>query len=239
MLISVVIPAYNEESLIRDLVHQVSATDISPHSMEIVVVNDGSTDGTSATLKALAKKFPSLHVIELPENCGKSCALRKGFAIARGDVVLVQDADLEYSPQDYPHLIAPFENPDIQVVYGSRFLNKAWPDNMKLHNWLANRLFTLLVNMLFSCGITDEGTAYKVFRNNLLRDIPLQADGFAFCAEITCRLGERGIPIHEVPVSYRARSVREGKKPRFHDGIAIVRTIVGTWFRMRLKSSTR
>jgi glycosyltransferase involved in cell wall biosynthesis len=235
MLISVVIPAYNEEVLIADLIHRVAATDLAPHRMEIIVVNDGSTDGTAAVLRSLAAEIPGIQVIHLPANRGKSCALQAGFAASRGEIVLIQDADLEYSPAEYPQLIAPFENTDVQVVYGSRFLHKTWPDNMKLHNWLANRFFTLLVNLLFKSGITDEGTAYKAFRSSLLRSIPLQTSGFAFCAEITCRLGERGVPIREVPVSYRARSVREGKKPRFYDGVAIVVTIVGIRVRTLLK----
>lgn len=235
MLVSVVIPVYNEAGLIAELVSRVTEAAVAPHELEIFVVNDGSTDGTSAILHSLEKKYPQMKVIELPENRGKSYALRQGFSAVSGDIVLVQDADLEYSPADYPLLIAPFNDPDVQVVYGSRFLTNKWPVNMKLHNWFANRFFTLLVNRLFAAGITDEGTAYKVFRRRLLQTIPLHTDGFAFCAEITCRLAVRKVRILEVPVSYRARSVREGKKPRFLDGIAIVLTIFDLWIRTRLK----
>lgn len=232
MLVSIVIPVYNEAKLIEELIARVAAVDISPYSSEIIVVNDGSTDGTSVILERLRQAYRNVSVRELPNNVGKSAALREGFTMARGEIILVQDADLEYYPEDYPLLLAPFSDSKVRVVYGSRFLKKAWPDKMMLHNWLANRLFTWLVNFLFKVRITDEGTAYKVFRADTLRGIALDSSGFAFCAEVTCKLGQRNIAIHEVPVRYSARGIREGKKPRFWDGVVIIMTIL----RIRLRS---
>lgn len=224
--ISIIIPVYNEAPLVEELIGRVAAADTSPYHSEIIVVDDGSTDQTPAHLTSLAMTYENVRVITLRRNYGKSHALREGFAAATGEIVIVQDADLEYSPEEYSRLLKPFNDPGVRVVYGSRFLNDKWPHNMKLENWLANRLFTMLVNLLFKAGITDEGTAYKTFRQSVLREIPLGSSGFSFCAEITCKLAARNIAIHEVPVSYYARSKFEGKKPRFLDGIKIISTIL-------------
>lgn len=224
--ISIVIPVYNEGAHVTELIQRVAAADTAPYHAEIIAVNDGSTDSTAELLAALARELSNLRVISLRENRGKSHALREGFAVARGGIVIVQDADLEYAPEEYPSLLQPFSNPEVAVVYGSRFLRNRWPENMRLENWLANRLFTTLVNLLFKAGITDEGTAYKAFRTKVLRSIPLDASGFSFCAEVTCKLAARNIAIHEVPISYYARCKREGKKPRFLDGVKIVATIL-------------
>lgn len=225
--VSIIIPVYNEEAVVEELVRRVAAADTSPYLAEIIAVNDGSTDKTLALLANLSQVYQNLTVISLQRNYGKSHALRKGFDAASGEIVIVQDADLEYSPEEYSRLLEPYKDPKVMVVYGSRFLKNAWPDNMRLENWLANRLFTALVNLLFGAGITDEGTAYKTFRQSILRNITLSASGFSFCAEISCKLATRNIAIHEVPVSYNARSKREGKKPRFLDGVKILTTILG------------
>jgi glycosyltransferase involved in cell wall biosynthesis len=224
--ISIVIPVYNEGAVVEALINRVAAADTSPYRAEIIAVDDGSADETPALLASLAKAHQNLRVISLPGNYGKSHALREGFAAATGEIIIVQDADLEYAPEEYPRLLEPFNDPEVRVVYGSRFLAQKWPRNMRPENWLANRIFTMLVNLLFAAGITDEGTAYKAFRHDVIREVPLRSSGFSFCAEITCKLAARKIPIHEVPVSYNARSKREGKKPRFLDGVKIVATIL-------------
>lgn len=227
LTVSIIIPVYNEGAHIEELVRRVTSADTSPYRAEIIAVDDGSTDQTAALLARLAAEHENFSAITLRLNSGKSYALKKGFAAATGEIVIVQDADLEYSPEEYPRLLEPFRDPAVRVVYGSRFLKERWPNNMRLENWLANRLFTLLVNRLFHAGITDEGTAYKAFRRSTLCSIPLQAAGFGFCAEITCKLAEQKILIHEVPISYSARSKSEGKKPRFIDGVKIISTILG------------
>lgn len=225
-ILSIIIPVYNEAALIERLLRRLAAANTAPYRAEIIAVDDGSTDATAALLAAATGSYDNLRVISLGENRGKTAALRAGFAAARGEVVIVQDADLEYAPEDYPLLLQPFSDPAVTVVYGSRFLRNRWPDGMRLENWLANRLFTLLANRLFHAGITDEGTAYKAFRRVLLGTVTLEATGFSFCAEVTCKLADRNIPIREVPIAYSARSKTEGKKPRFRDGIGIVATIL-------------
>lgn len=225
--VSIIIPAYNEASIIGKLLLRVAAADTSPFAAEIIVVDDGSTDDTFTIVEEVGREIPALRCIRLGENRGKLFALQQGFAMASGEIILVQDADMEYSPEDYSRILEPFTRPDVMVVFGSRFMKTKWPENMLLAYWLANRLFTLLVNLLFHAGITDEGTAYKAFRKSLLHTVTFQSSGFSFCAEITCKLASRQIAIHEVPISYYARSKHEGKKPRFIDGVKIITTIFG------------
>lgn len=226
-LVSIIIPVYNEASLVEELVRRVESVGLHPFVRELVIVNDGSSDGTFYVLEKLRRQYDNIRVLHLEENSGKSAALREGFSAAGGDIIIVQDADLEYSPEDYSAMLRQFSDPSVGAVYGSRFLENFWPENMMLHNWLANRLFTLLVNLLFGTVITDEGTAYKVFRADVLKQIPLNASGFSFCAEVTCKLALGKIAIREVPIDYRARGVSDGKKPRFLDGVKVVKTIIG------------
>lgn len=225
MVVTIIIPVYNEKSLIIELLKKVVLADTLDFSKEIIVVDDGSTDGTGEMLAEYSKDN-NINVLKHPENSGKASAIKSALKQATGDVILIQDADLEYSPKDYHRLLSPFSDSSTQVVYGSRFIDKVRPDNMKASYWLANKLFTFLVNLLYRADITDEGTAYKAFRRDVIKSIDIQCSGFEFCPEVTAKILKMGLTIIEVPVSYTARSQKEGKKPDFLDGLKVLWTII-------------
>ncbi|MFB3882365.1 MAG: glycosyltransferase family 2 protein [Armatimonadota bacterium] len=211
MRISVIIPVYNERDTIAETVARVRA---APVDKEIIVVDDASTDGTADIAASLTT--PDLKLIRQPRNQGKGAAIRRALQEATGEIVLIQDADLEYDPADYPKLVAPIESGKADVVYGTRaprFAGMRAPH--RIFNWLAARL----ANLLYRANITDEATCYKVFRTDILKAIPLKCQRFEFCPEVTAKVRKRGIRIHEVPVSYQARSVGAGKKIRWWDGV--------------------
>ena len=189
---------------------------------EVIVVDDASTDRTVE----MVGSDPRVKLVRHEKNQGKGAAIRTGLAHVTGDVVIIQDADMEYSVQDYPALLRPFVESGAEVVYGSRFLKRRWPTNMRWTNYLANRLFTLTANVLYGARITDEATCYKVFRAPLLKSLPLCATGFEFCPEVTALVRLRHIPIHEVPVEYKGRRHAEGKKVRWTDGIKTLQTLI-------------
>lgn len=224
MLVTIIIPVYNEKNLIARLLKQVIDSDTSPFLKEIIIVDDGSTDGTGDILKECAPN--NIKLISHSKNLGKASAIKSALRVATGDVIIIQDADLEYSPQDYKRLLNPFSDKNIKVVYGSRFLLKTWPTNMKAANWLANKLFTSLVNLLYKTHITDEGTAYKLFRRDIIKSLDIKSSGFEFCPEVTAKLLKNGVQIIEVPVSYIARDKKEGKKPGIVDGFKVLWTII-------------
>lgn len=225
MLVSIIIPVYNEKGLIKDVLSEVRSSNIQPHEREILVVDDASTDGSAEILDEYAKESP-IKVIHLPVNSGKASAIKAALKIANGDIILIQDADLEYSPHDYKIIFEPFSDPKVNAVYGSRFIENFWPENMKIQNWIANRIFIFLINLLYKAKITDEGTAYKAFRKDTLQSIPIKSCGFEFCPEVTAKLARQGIKIVEVPVSYKARSKKEGKKPEIIDGFKVLWTMI-------------
>ncbi len=224
--VSVILPAYNEERTIRRILDAVEGVDLSalpgPVALDIIVVDDASRDRTAD----VAAADPRVRLLRHPTNRGKGAAIRTGLAHAAGDVVIVQDADMEYSVEDYPALLRPFFDTDAQVVYGSRFLARRWPAGMRLPNYLANRLLTLAANLLYQARLTDEATCYKVFRTEFLRSLPLRADGFDFCPEVTALARRRGARIIERPVAYAARSRAEGKKVRWTHGIQALWTLL-------------
>ncbi len=226
MTLTVIIPVFNEQGLIAELLSKVTHSDTSPFSKEIIVVDDGSTDGTSTILGDLSKVNKNIKIIHLPKNSGKASAIKAGLKVAYGDVILIQDADLEYSPEEYRNLLEPFNDNNAKVVYGSRFLRRFWPEKMKILNWLANKFFTMLINLLYDTRITDEGTGYKLFRKDVIQSIDIKYSGFEFCSEVTAKLLKKGVQIIEVPVSYKARNKKEGKKPGFIDGVKVLRTII-------------
>ena len=227
MDISVIIPVFNEGRYIVEVLDRVLATDVSPHRMaEVIVAEDASTDETLATVERYAEAHPTVCVTAHARNRGKAAAIRSALPLVTGQVVIIQDADLEYDPSDYPALIAPIANGRARVVYGSRFLRARWPEGMGALPWLANRIFTLAANLLPGARITDEGTAYKVFHADLIKALPLKADRFEFCPEVTARVLGMGERIMEVPIAYAARSRSEGKKPGVRDGLAILWTLV-------------
>jgi glycosyltransferase involved in cell wall biosynthesis len=205
--LSVVIPVYNERATVLELIRRVQAV---PIAKEIIVVDDGSTDGTRALLEPLGRDA-GVRLFLQDRNRGKGAALRRGFAEARGDFVLVQDADLEYDPQDYPRLLEPLERGAADVVYGSRFLAPGAPGLRAWHT-AGNRALTELSNLCTGLRLTDIWTCYKVFRRELLQSLELREDRFGFEPEVTARLARRRARIVEVPVRYRGRTFAEGKK---------------------------
>ncbi len=225
MKVSIIIPVYNEKEMIHVLVKKVMKADTYKYVKEVIFVDDGSNDGTTEILREYAEKFP-IKIILHERNMGKGASIKTGLTECSGDIILIQDADLEYSPDDYRMILKEFDKEGVSVVYGSRFLKKMWPKRMRLQNWIANRLFTFLTNLLYKSKLTDEGTAYKAFKRAAIMFINIKSRGFEFCPEVTAKLLKEGIRIHEVPISYRARNKKEGKKPRFMDSLRILWTIV-------------
>jgi glycosyltransferase involved in cell wall biosynthesis len=186
------------------------------------VVDDGSTDGTSELLDQLAGG--EVRVLHQPRNMGKGMAIRRALSEASGEVVIIQDADGEYDPAEYPKLVAPILAGETAVVYGSRFRGSI--ENMRWPNYLINRLLAWMVRILYRAPITDEATCYKVFRAEVVKSIPLECTGFEFCPEVTAKLLKRGYRIQEVPITYRGRSKREGKKINWKDGLKAIWSLI-------------
>ena len=209
MLISVIIPAFNEEQTIGQVLESLRAL---PIAIEIIVVNDGSTDGTHTALETL-RATHELTVVHCQENRGKGFAIRSGLPYVNGEVVVIQDADMELAPTDLTELVKPLEKENVQVVYGSRFLNGR--GNASFHNFIANRILATYTNLLYGCRITDESTGYKAFSTELITRLDLTCEGFEFCPEVTAKILRAGYNIYEVPVSYFPRTKKEGKKLRF------------------------
>jgi len=212
--LSVVIPVYNEERTVRELVARVRTL---PAPLEILIVNDASTDGTRDVLDRLAS-VPDVRVFHQAQNQGKGAALRTGFSHATGDVVVIQDADLEYDPRDILRLLPPLLADEADVVYGSRFLGDEPQDSSFIHR-LGNGLLTRASNFFTRLKLTDMETCYKAFRREVIQSIPLRQDRFGFEPEVTAKLARRNCRIREVPISYRGRSYEEGKKIGVRDAI--------------------
>ncbi|MBI3811441.1 MAG: glycosyltransferase family 2 protein [Nitrospirae bacterium] len=226
MKLSVIIPAYNEASTIGEVIQQVLAVDLPELEKEIIVVDDGSTDGTAEVLKQAQEQSADLLTIHTsPRNFGKGMAVRIGLKYTTGDIVLIQDADLELDPKEYVSLFEPIQSGKALVVYGSRFLE---PDNqIPWKSRLAQRILSPLTSFLYRSHLTDEATAYKVFKAEALKDIDLRCVGFEFCPEVTAKLLKRGHRIVEVPISYRPRTRAEGKKIRYlRDGLMAIYTLL-------------
>lgn len=220
--LSVLIPVYNEAPYIEKVLDTVRNVEL-PEGLdtEIICVDDGSLDGTSETLDRFRDTVTVHHSVL---NFGKGTAVRIGIKLATGDLTLIQDADLEYDPNEYWSLIRPIVTGEADVVYGSRFLGKI--ENMRFINWLANRALSLTVRLLYGQKITDEATCYKVFRTDVLKSLELRCCRFEFCPEVTAKLCKKGYRIVEVPIHYRARTTNEGKKIRWTDGIMAFWTLV-------------
>ncbi|HKR54654.1 MAG TPA: glycosyltransferase family 2 protein [Gemmatimonadales bacterium] len=216
MKLSIIVPAYNEEQTVETVMQKLREL---KEPVEIIAVNDCSTDGTGAVLDRLKKVGLVDQVIHHPQNRGKGAALRAGFAAATGEVVVVQDADLEYDPADLPALLLPIKRGVADAVFGSRF--QGGPHRV-LYFWhsVGNSVLTLLSNMFTNLNLTDMETCYKVIRADLIKKLPLTSDRFGFEVEITARLAQAGARIWELPISYSGRTYAEGKKITWKDGVA-------------------
>jgi glycosyltransferase involved in cell wall biosynthesis len=221
--LSVIIPCYNEASTLEKVIQRVQAVELAD---EIIIVDDGSIDGTRDLLKRIEADQPdTVRILYHERNQGKGAALVTGFAAATGEIILIQDADLEYDPRDYPSLIQPIEEGVAQVVYGSRFLGgprKA----MNFWNMVANKMLTLVTNILYNAILSDMETCYKVFRREVAENMIIRAKGFEFEPEFTAKVLKQGIRIYEVPISYNGREWDEGKKIKWTDAPKALWTLV-------------
>lgn len=209
-------PIYNERATLREAIARVLD---SPLNIELLCVDDGSSDGSVEILKELEANHREFHVLIQPRNMGKGAALRRGISEATGDFVIIQDADLEYDPADYDQLLEPLRQGKADVVYGSRFMGAA--PHRVLYFWhsVGNRLLTLLSNCLTNINLTDMETCYKVFRREVIQSIPIEEDRFGFEPEITVKIARRNLRIYEVGISYWGRTYQEGKKIGWKDGV--------------------
>ncbi|HYU32896.1 MAG TPA: glycosyltransferase [Thermoanaerobaculia bacterium] len=229
--LSVVIPVYNERFLVRELVQRVLAVEIpGVRELEVVIVDDGSKDGTRDILREIAADHPeSIRYIEHAQNGGKGAALRTGIAHTTGDLVVFQDADLEYDPRDYARLVRPFLEDGADVVYGSRFLPSDRRRVLYHRHSVGNRFLTGLSNWFTDLDLTDMETCYKMFRAPLLKSIPIRSNDFAIEPEITAKIAKRECRVFEVPISYLGRTYREGKKIGWKDGFKALRAMTKYW----------
>ncbi len=221
MKLSIVIPVYNEAATLEDLVSHVNAVEI-PLEKEIVLVDDCSQDGTRDVMKKLESEHPDWKFAYHDVNRGKGAALRTGFGTATGDLVIIQDADLEYDPNEYPKLLAPILDGHADVVYGSRFLGGGPHRVVYFWHYVGNRFLTTLSNMMTNLNLADMEVCYKVFKKEVLDSIELKENRFGFEVEITAKVARDEWVIYEVPISYYGRSYREGKKITWKDGFAAI-----------------
>jgi glycosyltransferase involved in cell wall biosynthesis len=219
--ISVIIPVFNEKSTISEIINRVRVTGLID---EIIIVDDGSTDGTRDILASL-NDHEKIQVLLHQENLGKGAAVRAGINVATGDVIIIQDADLEYDPREYPNLLKPIEEGIADVVYGSRFLG-AGRRPILFWNMLANKILNLVTNILYNNILTDMETGYKVFKRYIVRELPLHSKRFDFEPEITAKLLKRKVRLYEVPISFNPRDYSEGKKIKAWDGIVALWTLI-------------
>jgi glycosyltransferase involved in cell wall biosynthesis len=216
-ILSIVVPVFNEAETITTVIERLLQV---PDLLEIMVVDDGSSDGTGEILQRLANEHPVVTLVTHEENRGKTAALANGFAKTRGEIVVVQDADLEYDPADIPDLIEPIKKGVADVVYGSRFLVKRASRVIYFYHYIGNRFLTLLSNVFTNLNMTDVETGYKAFRGELIRNMVITASGFGFEIEVTAKLAKLKCAFYEVPVSYYGRTYEEGKKITWRDGLA-------------------
>jgi glycosyltransferase involved in cell wall biosynthesis len=220
MLLSIVIPVYNERETLEAIVDKVLGVDLSPWNIakEIIIVDDCSRDGTVELAQKLDQDG-KIRLIRHEKNQGKGAALQAGFQTARGEVILIQDADLEYNPEEYPKLLKPIIEGKADVVFGSRFMGGEPHRVLYFWHYLGNRFLTLLSNMTTNLNLTDMETCYKVFRAEILQSIPLKEKRFGFEPEVTAKVARRGCRIYEVGISYTGRTYAEGKKINWKDGL--------------------
>ena len=224
--LSIVIPVFNEAATIRQIVETVKAVPLEGIDKELILVDDCSSDGTRKVLEEMGGADPSLKVLFHEVNQGKGAALRTGFAAATGDWVLIQDADLEYDPHEYPRLLAPLLAGRADVVFGSRFLGGGAHRVVYYWHYIGNRFLTTLSNMTTNLNLTDMEVCYKVFKREVIQSIPLKENRFGFEVEITAKVAKRHLKVYEVPISYYGRDYAEGKKIGWKDGFSALRCIL-------------
>jgi len=220
--LSIIVPVYNEEKTVTPLLKKVASVRLMGLKKEIIVVNDGSQDGTAAIIDKL--RIPGMKVFHHEKNRGKGAAIRTAIQQTTGDVVLIQDADLEYDPADYAGLLVPILKGEADVVYGCRFMG---PHRAFLYlHYVGNRFLTFVTNLLYNTTLNDMETCYKVFKGDLIRSIPLRSNRFEFEPEVTAKILKRGYKLYEVPISYRGRDFEEGKKITWRDGFSALWTLI-------------
>lgn len=221
MLLSIIMPCYNEAATLREIIEQVMAINLSK---ELIVVDDHSQDGTPEILREMAAIYPEIRVLRQPSNQGKGNAIRAGLALARGEITIVQDSDLEYDPNDYYELIRPIVAGRVDVVFGARFLGRH--TGMYFWNAVGNKGLTFITNFLYNCWIDDMETCYKVMRTQIMRSLDLQSNDFRIEPEITAKVLRLGYRIYQVPISYMGRTYEEGKKIKSIDGFKAIGTLL-------------
>lgn len=221
--LSILIPVYNEENTVSNVISVIKEVPLGAVKKEIIVVDDGSSDNTLSVLKTIQ----GIKLIEHHKNSGKGTAIRTALKHATGDIIIIQDADMEYDPHDYPALIKPVLENKAAVVYGSRRLKKTNKQHSGFFFFLGGVGLSRLTNILYpNAGITDEPTCYKVFRADVLKSIQLRCERFEFCPEVTAKVLKKGYKIHEIPVSYHPRNIQNGKKIKLRDGIEAIWTLI-------------
>jgi len=232
--LSVVVPVYNEELTLESIVDKLLRL---PQLLEIVIVDDCSTDKSAEILKGLSARHVEIQTARHEKNRGKTEALKTGFKMTRGDIVIVQDADLEYDPQEIPDVIAPILNGHADVVFGSRFLVRKATRVLYFYHYLGNKLLTFLSNLATNINLTDVETCYKAFRGDIIRQMKINSSGFGFEIEVTAKVAKLKCAIYETPISYYGRTYEEGKKITVWDGVAALYYIVRYNLLCDLKSS--